>query len=201
MHEERYSLFRGHGADNPTQHCVIGPAQLLAPWPGFGNCWGRDAGVHDIDLRRRDAAVDHGCFHCLRYRDEPSDALAVLESAARGEGNPSRHDEGQAKADEGGEGDGVGTRIVRMNEVRPPCSDDPAHAGRGCQVPLPPHAHTGRRQPGSAQAPYERGVILTDDERLVTGRTLGPGQQKNLPLSAAPVAAAIDVQESQRHAG
>jgi hypothetical protein len=34
---------------------------------------------------------------------------------------------------------------------------------------------------------------LADDQRFVTGGALSAGQQKDLPLSPAPVAAAIDV--------
>ena len=103
-------------------------------------------------------------------------------------------DQWHAKSDKRGEGDRVRSRVVGVHYVGPPGADQPPQAGSSGEVPLSPHSKPACGKSSAAQPPDEGGVVLRDDERFIAPRALSPGEQEHLPLSAAPIAATIDVQ-------
>jgi hypothetical protein len=162
----------------------------------------RHSGIHEIDSCQIDTAGYERVAYGTRDGYEPCDATTVLQSASRNEWHSPRDDEGQrSPADEGGERDRVGTRIVRVYEIRIPCSEHRADAARRGEVPVAAHAHRCRGDACGAKTANERCVRRRDHERLVTVLTLPAREQVDLSLSTAPFSAGVQMQDAKRGRG
>lgn len=91
--------------------------------------------------------------------------------------------------------------IVRVNHVGAPGAHQLPDPPRGAEIPIGSHRHCGHRDAARPQPLQQRRVWNTDDERLVPPRTQTLGEQPDLPLSAAPIAARVDVKDPQGHRG
>jgi hypothetical protein len=146
--------------------------------------------------------LHEGVSHRAGDGDETGDARAVLEAPPGNEGDATGDDEGERRpADEGGDGDGVSTGVVRVHEVGAPGADESPDAAGGREVPVGSHAHGAGGESGRAKSVEEGGVRLRHDERLVPAVALGAGEQEDLPLAAAPFATAVEVEEPELHGG
>jgi hypothetical protein len=77
--------------------------------------------------------------------------------------------------------------------------DQRAHPAGGGEIPFTSHAYGAGGEAGATEASRQRRVRKGDDERLVPAIPLASGEQKDLALSTAPIATAIDVQDAKGH--
>ena len=200
--ERRDPFFRGHRTHDTADDGVARPAAFEPPvsWPRYRRAW--YARVNEVDAVRVDTAGHERVADRAGDGDEAPDTPPVFQAASRNEWHATGDDERQRpSADHGGQRDGVRAGVMRVDQVCVPGPKHRADAARGGEVPVAAHSDRRGRDSGGAESADERSVRRGDDQRFVSHLTLAACEEIHLALPAAPFAAGVEVQQTQRGRG
>ena len=164
------SLFTRHGSNHSADDDVSRPTTLTPPVARLPHLRCRDAGIHNLDSLGSDAGSDHCVSHGFGDRDESIDPPTVFKPhPLRWKRNASSDYETRLPPENLRQHrNGVGARVMRVNNVGAPLARDGPQLTCAAHIPLASQRQAISGQTGAFGALHEGRPGGGDDERPIT---------------------------------